>query len=107
MNKKSIVVKVSKLFINKGVGGESDSLNQVNVSQCVACIRKYPEDIVGVKVRITANITDQGKVEKEVYRYGDHNTLLLWIDLNIWIAVCIVNNKLRSSLHVQGHIWRF
>jgi len=49
-------------------GGECDSLNQINVDQCVECINKYPNDIIGIKVRLSASVCNDGKNEIEVYK---------------------------------------
>ena len=51
-------------------GGECDSLNQVDVSRCVKCIRENRDMIVGVKVRLSSSVTNAGLFEEEVYRYG-------------------------------------
>ena len=48
-------------------GGECDSLNQVDVTQCVNCIKKYRDNIIGVKVRLSESLCGDGKYEKEVY----------------------------------------
>lgn len=49
-------------------GGECDSLNQLNVEQCVETITNNPDLVVGVKVRITASVADDGRNEQESYR---------------------------------------
>ncbi|VDI82193.1 Hypothetical predicted protein [Mytilus galloprovincialis] len=49
-------------------GGEIDSLNQVNVEACVKCIEANRDMIVGVKVRLSETIANDGKNEEEAYR---------------------------------------
>ncbi|PVD37034.1 hypothetical protein C0Q70_04027 [Pomacea canaliculata] len=49
-------------------GGECDSLNQLDVEQCVEAIKNNPDLVVGVKVRITASVADDGRNEQESYR---------------------------------------
>lgn len=51
-----------------GKGGECDSLNQVDVDQCVSCVQENRDMVVGVKVRLAADITDNGRNEEEAYR---------------------------------------
>ena len=50
------------------MGGECDSLNQVDVAQCVSCINENKDMIVGVKVRLSSSVTNGGIFEAEVYR---------------------------------------
>ncbi|KAK7481429.1 hypothetical protein BaRGS_00027385 [Batillaria attramentaria] len=49
-------------------GGECDSLNQLDVDQCVAAIRDNPDFLVGVKLRLSTSISDNGRNEQEAYR---------------------------------------
>ncbi|XP_057315228.1 deacetylase Oant_2987-like [Hydractinia symbiolongicarpus] len=49
-------------------GGECDSLNQVNVDQCVSCINTFPDDIIGIKVRLSESVCGDGKNELEAYK---------------------------------------
>lgn len=49
-------------------GGECDSLNQVDVDLCVKCIKENRDIAVGVKVRLTEFVTNNGKNEKETFR---------------------------------------
>lgn len=43
-------------------------MNQTNVDQCVKCIEKYPDDIIGIKVRLSSSVCNDGKNENEVYK---------------------------------------
>nr|XP_022339401.1 uncharacterized protein LOC111134562 [Crassostrea virginica] len=49
-------------------GGELDSLNVVTVDDCAKCILENRDMIVGVKVRLSDSIADNGKNEAEAYR---------------------------------------
>lgn len=49
-------------------GGEIDSLNQANVEACVKCIEANRDMIVGVKVRLSETIANDGRNEEEAYR---------------------------------------
>ncbi|KAK6176221.1 hypothetical protein SNE40_014545 [Patella caerulea] len=51
-----------------GAGGECDHLNQVDVNACTTTIAANQDAIVGVKVRLSADVADNGKHEEEVYR---------------------------------------
>ena len=50
------------------MGGECDSLNQVNVDQCVQCITANRDLAVGVKIRLSADVQNDGANEQEAYR---------------------------------------
>jgi dihydroorotase len=50
------------------VPGELDSLKLVNVARCVECVELNRDVIVGVKVRLSASIGDDGRNEAEAYR---------------------------------------
>ncbi|GAB1602270.1 uncharacterized protein LOC115230581, partial, partial [Argonauta hians] len=52
----------------EGKGGECDSLNVVDVEKCVTCIQDNRDLVVGVKVRLTSNVADNGRNEEEIYR---------------------------------------
>lgn len=52
-----------------GVAGELDNLDDVNEQQCLDCIAKHLDRIVGVKIRLTAQIANGGKNENEAFRY--------------------------------------
>ncbi|XP_005108111.2 deacetylase Oant_2987 [Aplysia californica] len=51
-----------------GGGGEIDSLNVVNVQDCVDTIKANRDMVIGVKVRLAVDISDSGKNEQEAYR---------------------------------------
>ena len=51
-----------------GAGGECDSLNQVDVKSCVDCVEKNRDLIVGIKIRLSADIARNGEYEEEAYR---------------------------------------
>ena len=61
----TLVVYVSLI----GVAGELDDLDDVDEQQCLDCIAKHLDKIVGVKVRLTAQIANSGKNEHEAFRY--------------------------------------
>eukprot|EP00118_Oscarella_pearsei_P001627 m.7951 g.7951 ORF g.7951 m.7951 type:complete len:430 (+) comp20104_c0_seq2:30-1319(+) len=50
-----------------GRGGESDSLKQVQADDCLRCINENRDILVGVKVRLTADVCNSGKNETEAY----------------------------------------
>ena len=54
-----------------GGGGESDSLNQLDVNSCLKTIDKH-KNIIGVKVRLTADVANDGKNEEEAFRFVVH-----------------------------------
>jgi len=49
-------------------GGESDTLAVLNEDACVKCIQDNRDVIVGVKIRLTADICDMGRTEAETFR---------------------------------------
>ncbi|OWF44059.1 uncharacterized protein LOC110458909 [Mizuhopecten yessoensis] len=49
-------------------GGESDCLNQLDVTSCHDVVEQNRDMIVGVKARLSESITNNGKNEQEVYR---------------------------------------
>ena len=51
-----------------GDGGEIDSLNQVDVPRCVESVRSNRDFVVGIKLRLTASISNNGRNEQESYR---------------------------------------
>ena len=51
------------------MAGELDNLNDVDEQQCLDCIAMHLDRIVGVKVRLTAQIANGGKHEAEAFRY--------------------------------------
>ena len=51
-----------------GPGGESDHLNALKTNLCVNTIKENKDVIVGVKVRLDKNITDDGKNETEALK---------------------------------------
>ncbi|CAH1773076.1 unnamed protein product [Owenia fusiformis] len=51
-----------------GIGGESDCLNQVDTEMCIKAIEDNRDLVVGVKVRLTANVANDGANEEEIYR---------------------------------------
>ena len=50
------------------VPGELDSLKLVDTQGCVDCIESDREGIVGVKVRLSSNLADEGRNEPESFR---------------------------------------
>lgn len=65
----SNILYALRTFLSSAVnGGECDSLNQLDVEQCVEAIKNNPDLVVGVKVRITASVADDGRNEQESYR---------------------------------------
>jgi predicted amidohydrolase len=57
------------------VEGELDDIDDVNEKECLDCISKYPDEIIGIKIRLATVIANDGKNEKEAFRY---NTRLLF-----------------------------
>ena len=49
-------------------GGESDTFAVLDEMACQKCIEANRDVIVGVKIRLTAAICGQGKIEEEAYR---------------------------------------
>ena len=50
-------------------GGECDSLNQVDPDLCIKCINQNRDLIVGVKVRLSASVANDGANEEEAFRF--------------------------------------
>ena len=55
-----------------GQGGELDSLNQVSAEACIDSVLSNRDIVVGIKVRLTADVSDNGKNEQEAYRCQRH-----------------------------------
>lgn len=51
-------------------GGECDSLNQVDPESCAKCIQENRDVAVGVKLRLSCSVTNDGEYEEEAYRYN-------------------------------------
>ena len=51
-----------------GLVGELNDMEDINEEQCLDSISKHPHDIVGVKIRLGAQIANKGKHEQEAYR---------------------------------------
>ena len=51
-----------------GPGGESDHINAIKKDMCIKTIQDNREIVIGVKVRLDKNITDNGKNESAVFR---------------------------------------
>ncbi|XP_064598947.1 deacetylase Atu3266-like isoform X2 [Liolophura sinensis] len=49
-------------------GGESESLHVVDIDDCVRCIEENRDVLVGVKVRLSKEVTNKGQHEAEVFR---------------------------------------
>ena len=78
----SMLIAITLVFCScslTGVAGELDNLDNVNEQQCLDCIAKHLDKIVGVKIRLTAQIADSGKNEHEAFRYI--------IDYNIFLCI--------------------
>lgn len=54
------------------LGGESDSLNQLNTKSCIECIQKNSEHIVGVKIRLSESCCNDGRNEVEAFKGALH-----------------------------------
>ena len=65
-----VLYSITVLFNGaSGVGGGGcDSLTHVNLESCVNCIEQNKDMIVGVKIRLSCNATNNGKSEQEAYR---------------------------------------
>ena len=44
-------------------------MEDLNEQQCLDCIAKHPDKIIGVKIRLVAQLANNGKHEDEAYRY--------------------------------------
>eukprot|EP00106_Octopus_bimaculoides_P023174 XP_014790616.1 PREDICTED: deacetylase EF_0837-like [Octopus bimaculoides] len=75
-------------------GGECDSLNVVDVDGCVSCIRKNRDMVVGVKVRLSSTVADDGRNEEEIYRRA--------LDASNQVAVPLMVHHTISSIPVVG-----
>ena len=51
-----------------GTGGELDSLSDVDEELSLQCIEANRDMVVGVKLRLTSEIANNGKHEMEAYR---------------------------------------
>ncbi|XP_028402333.1 uncharacterized protein LOC114525284 [Dendronephthya gigantea] len=49
-------------------GGELDSLNHLQLDECVKCIEDNKDVIVGIKIRLSESISNNGANEQEAYR---------------------------------------
>lgn len=49
-------------------GGECDSLNQVDSDLCVKCIEENKDIAVGVKIRLSTMVANDGQNEEEAFR---------------------------------------
>jgi len=50
------------------MGGELDCLSDVDEKLCLQCIEANRDMVVGVKLRLTSDIANDGKHEMEAYR---------------------------------------
>ena len=48
--------------------GELEDLSNVDTDQCLECIRNHSDVIVGIKVRLSAQLANGGKHEEEALR---------------------------------------
>jgi len=71
-------------------GGESDSLNALDVGQCVDRITQNTDMIVGVKIRLSDTITDNGKNEQEAFRQ-------VFIGINVCVRVLEMNEYSKNT----------
>lgn len=65
-----MIVMISTYYYIKSAaaGGESDTLAVLNEDACARCIQENRDVIVGVKVRLTADVCGKGSTEHEAYR---------------------------------------
>ena len=56
------------VLFSSGLVGELNDLEDLNVQQCLDCIARHPDVIVGVKIRLVAQLANNGKHELEAYR---------------------------------------
>ena len=54
--------------IRTGKGGELDNLDDVDELSCLECIESYKNRVVGIKIRLSDDIANDGKHEFEAYR---------------------------------------
>ncbi|XP_013396505.1 uncharacterized protein LOC106163459 isoform X2 [Lingula anatina] len=52
----------------KSTGGECDAIQHLDVQGCLDTVEQNRDLIVGIKIRLTANVADQGRNEHEAYR---------------------------------------
>ena len=48
--------------------GELNNIDDVNTDRCLECISSNKETVVGIKIRLTAKIANDGKNEREAFR---------------------------------------
>jgi len=60
-----------------GIGGKLDCLSDVDEELCLQCIEANWDMLVGVKLRVTSDIANDGKHEVEAYRYFNFSTEIL------------------------------
>ena len=83
-----------------GVAGELDDLNDVDEQQCLDCIVKHLDKIVGVKVRLTAQIANSGKHEHEAFRYY----ILSWILVHDQACIAGWGGRSITGLHILQNL---
>ncbi|CAG2200221.1 unnamed protein product [Mytilus edulis] len=85
---------LKKFIAEKTPGGEIDSLNQANVEACVKCIEANRDMIVGVKVRLSETIANDGKMKKKPI--GDRLRHQNELEYHLWFII-----HYRLCLHSQ------
>lgn len=83
--------------------GELEILSDVNEEECLQCIQSYPDDIVGVKIRLTAQIANEGKHEKESYRYNILIRYFMRIIMKVILIQKIFHNNCDALFFVEEH----
>jgi len=73
------------------VPGELDLLKLVNVRGCVDCVEENRDALVGVKIRLSASIADQGRNEAEAYRRALEASQFLRLPLMVHHALSTVS----------------
>lgn len=89
-----------------GLGGECDSLNQVDVEKCVECIAANRDMAVGVKIRLSADVQNDGANEQEAYRFVNDACKLNLINNNIanYIGKTISIDKFAYKITLNMYI---
>jgi len=73
------------------VPGELDLLKLANVRGCVDCVEENRDALVGVKIRLSASIADEGRNEAEAYRRALEASQALRLPLMVHHALSTVS----------------
>ena len=59
---------VNRSFISDDCPGELSNIDDVDVAECLESIDTYKEDIIGIKIRLSAMLANDGGNEEEACR---------------------------------------